>query len=285
VKSGPRFLVALTAAAALAGCSAIRIAYDNADHFLRWRLGSYLDLRGEEQRELYRSIDAFLVWHRAQALPRYAALSEEAARRLDDGLSREDLNWGYDALMAQARESLRAAATQIAPVLDRMSAEQVAYLEKRLAEDDRKFARELRGSEAERRKRRAKRMQEQLEEWVGGLTQAQVERVRLYAERAPLTDEFRGRDRKRMQAELLGMLRRHEAKKRLPEFAAHWQQGREPAHTALNEAWRREFDAMLLDLDRTLTPAQRSRAVATLRRYAQDFAVLASRADPKTRTQ
>jgi hypothetical protein len=88
-----------------------------------------------------------------------------------------------------------------------------------------------------------------------------------------------------MQAELLGMLRRHEAKKRLPEFAAHWQQGREPAHTALNEAWRREFDAMLLDLDRTLTPAQRSRAVATLRRYAQDFAVLASRADPKTRTQ
>jgi len=285
VKGGARFLAALAAAAALAGCSSVRIAYDNADHFLRWRAGGYLDLRGEEQRELYRSIDAFLAWHRAQALPRYAALSEEAARRLDDGLSREDLKWGYDALMAQARESLRAAATQIAPVLDRMSPEQVAYLEKRLADDDRKIARELRGSEAERRKRRARRMQEQLEEWVGGLTQAQVERVRLYAERAPLTDEFRGRDRKRMQAELLGMLRKHEARKRLPDFAAHWQQGRDPAHTALNDAWRREFDAMLLDLDRTLTPAQRARAVAAFRRYAQDFAFLAGRADPKTRAR
>jgi hypothetical protein len=285
VKRGRRLLAVLAATAALAGCSTVRVAYDNADYFLRWRLGGYLDLRGDEQRGLYRSIDAFLVWHRAQALPRYAALSEEAARRLDDGLSREDLNWGYDALMAQAREGLRAAATQIAPVLDRMSAEQVAYLEKRLAEDDRKLARELRGSEAERRKRRAKRMQEQLEEWVGGLTQGQVERVRLYAERAPLTDEFRSRDRKRLQAELVGMVRRHEAKKRLPEFAAHWQRGREPAHTALNEAWRREFYAMLLDLDRTLTPAQRSRAVANLRRYAQDFAFLASRADPQTRTR
>jgi hypothetical protein len=81
------------------------------------------------------------------------------------------------------------------------------------------------------------------------------------------------------------MVRRHEVKKRLPEFAAHWQRGREPAHTALNEAWRREFYAMLLDLDRTLTPAQRSRAVANLRRYAQDFAFLASRADPKIRKQ
>jgi hypothetical protein len=42
---------------------------------------------------------------------------------------------------------------------------------------------------------------------------------------------------------------------------------------------------MLLDLDRTLTPAQRSRAVANLRRYAQDFTFLASRADPKIRKQ
>jgi len=242
VKRGGRIFAALAAAAALAGCSSVRIAYDNADHFLRWRLGGYLDLRGDEQRGLYRSIDAFLVWHRAQALPRYAALSEEAARRLDDGLSREDLNWGYDALTAQARESLRAAATQIAPVLDRMNAEQVAYLEKRLADDDRKFAREhLRGSERERRER--------------------------------------------LQAELLGLLRRHEARKRLPELAANWQRGRESGYVALNEAWRREFYALLLDLDGTLTPAQRARAVATLRRYAQDFAFLASRADPKIRKQ
>jgi len=280
-----RLFAAALAAALLAGCSAIRVGYDNADHYLRWRLGGYLDLRGDEQRELYRGIDAFLGWHRAQALPRYAALSEEAARRLDDGLSREDLNWGYDSLMTQARESLRAAATQIAPVLDRMNAQQVAYLEKRLADDDRKIARELRGSEAERRKRRAKRMQQQLEEWVGGLTQAQVERVRLYAERAPLTDEFRARDRERLQAELLGVLRRHEARKRLPELAADWQRGREAGYVALNEAWRREFFSLLLDLDRTLTPAQRARAVATLRRYAQDFTVLAGRGGAKTSTQ
>jgi hypothetical protein len=272
-------LAALAAGAVLSGCSALRLAYDNADTYLRWRAGSYFDVQGAAADELDDRIDAFLDWHRARALPHYARLSEEAAMRLGDGLSREDLVWGYDALMTQARESLRNAATQIAPLLDRMDAGQIGHLERRLAEDNRKFAREnLRGSEAERRKRRAKRTQDRLEEWVGRLTQAQVERVRLYAERSPLTDEYRERDRKRLQAEVLGMVHKHEASKRLPDLAARWQQGRDPAFVALNEAWRQEFYALLLDFDRMMTPAQRAKAVANFRRYAEDFAILAGQA-------
>ena len=279
-------LAALAAGAILSGCSAVRLAYDNADTYLRWRAGGYLDVQGPAANELDERVDAFFDWHRANALPHYARLSEEAATRLSDGLSPDDLVWGYDALMTQARESLRAAATQIAPMLDRMNAEQIGHLEKRLAEDDRKFTREnLRGNEAERRARRAKRMQDRLEDWVGGLSHAQVERVRLYAERAPLTDEFRSRDRKRLQGEVLAMTRSQEARKRLPELAAHWQKGRDPAFVALNEAWRREFFALLLDLDRSLTPAQRARAVATFRRYAEDFAALSGRSGAEPRLQ
>ena len=56
------------------------------------------------------------------------------------------------------------------------------------------------------------------------------------------------------------------------------QEGRDPAFVALNEAWRKEFYALLLDVDRTLTPAQRTRAVAHFRRYAEDFAALSGRA-------
>jgi uncharacterized protein DUF6279 len=269
---------AVAAAVLLAGCSSVRLAYDHAQAFLRWRANAYLDLHGPEAKELDERIALFLDWHRAKALPRYARLSEEAAQRLGDGLSREDLNWGYDALMLHAREGLRAAATQIAPLLDQLDAGQIAYLERRLAEDNRKFAREnLQGSEADRRQLRARRMQDRLEEWVGKLTREQVERVKLYAERAPLTDAQRDRDRERLQKELVAMVRKHEARKRLPDLAAQWQQGRDPAYVAANEAWRQEFYALLLDIDRTLTSAQRERAMANFRRYAQDFTVLASR--------
>ena len=71
----------------------------------------------------------------------------------------------------------------------------------------------------------------------------------------------------------------------MPDLLARWQEGRDPAFVALNEAWRKEFNALLVDLDSSLTPAQRARAVAHFRRYAEDFAVLASRGGAESLAQ
>jgi uncharacterized protein DUF6279 len=279
VKTVLKVTLALGAAWILGGCTALRLAYDNADTYLLYRAKHYLDLDHKAADELDERIDEFFAWHRKNALPQYARISEEAAKRLADGLSREDLVWGYDALVANARQSLRVAAERIAPVLDRLTPEQTAYLEKRFADDNRKFAREyLRGSEGDRRKRRAKRLEERLEDWVGNLSQAQLEKVKQFSERTPLYDELREHDRKRLQAALLDMVRKHEAQKRLPDLAANWDRDRDPAHKAASEKFRQEYYALLLDLDKTITPEQRARAHANFRRYAEDFRVLARRA-------
>jgi hypothetical protein len=124
-------------------------------------------------------------------------------------------------------------------------------------------------------------VEERIEDWVGNLSQAQLERVRQFSERLPLSDELRDRDRKRMQAELLDMIRRREAEMRLPDWASNWERGRDPAHVAATERFRHEYAALLLELDRTLTPEQRGRAEASFRRYAEDFRVLARRAGPE----
>jgi hypothetical protein len=265
----------LLVAALLSGCSTVRLVYDNAETYLRWRAALYLDLDGAMADELDERIAAFMAWHRAQALPQYAQLADEATRRFERKLAPADLVWGYDAAMTQARESLRAAAMEGAPLLDRLSPRQIAHLEKRLGEDNRRFAREnLRGSERERRRRRTERNVERLEDWVGRLSQAQRDRVAQYSERAPLLDEFRDRDHKRVQAELLAVLRAKEAKNRLPELAANWDRGRDPAYVAALEASRKEYFAMALDLDRSLSGQQRARALHELRRYADDFRTL-----------
>ena len=279
MKTVLKVTLALGAAWTLAGCTAFRLAYDNADTYLLYRANSYLDLDHKASEELDDRIDEFFAWHRKNALPQYARISEEAAKRLADGLSREDLVWGYDSLVAHARQSLRVAAERIAPVLDRLTPQQVAHMEKRFAEDNRKFAREyLRGSEGDRRKRRAKRLEERLEDWVGNLSPVQLEKVKQFSERTPLYDELRERDRKRLQAELLDMVRKHEAQKRLPDWVSNWERGRDPAHLAASEKFRQEYFALLLDLDKTLTAEQRSRAQSNFRRYAEDFKVLARRA-------
>lgn len=259
----------------LTGCSTVRLVYDNADTYLRWRAATYLDLDGEMADELDERIAAFMAWHRAQALPKYAQLLDEASRRFEKHLTLADLDWGYDAVMTQARESLRMAAVQGAPLLDRLSPQQIANLERRFADDNRHFARDnLRGDERERRKRRTERNVERLEDWVGRLTKAQLDRVAQYSERAPLLDDLRDRDHKRIQADVLAMLRAHEARKRLPDLAVNWQRGREPAYVEAFEASRKEYFAMALDIDRSLTVQQRAKAMAELRRYADDFRTL-----------
>jgi Family of unknown function (DUF6279) len=279
VKSVLKVTLVFAAAWLLAGCTALRLAYDNADTYLLFRAKSYLDLDAKGSDELDERIDEFFAWHRKNALPQYARVSDEAAKRLAKGLSREDLVWGYDSLVAHARQSLRFAAERVAPLLDRLTPQQVAYMEKRFAEDNRKFAREyLRGSEAERRKRRARRLEERLEDWVGNLSSVQAQKVKQFSERTPLYDELHAKDRQRMQAEFVDMIRKREAQKRLPDWIANWERGRDPAHLAASERFRQEYLALLLELDKTLAPEQRNRAAATFRRYAEDFRVLARRA-------
>jgi hypothetical protein len=272
VKRAYAFLLVLL----LTGCSTVRLVYDNADTYLRWRAALYFDVEGDMADELDERIAAFMAWHRAQALPKYAQLLDDAARRLERRLTPGDLVWGYDSIMTQARESLRMAAVQGAPLLDELSAAQIANLERRLAEDNRRFAREnLRGGERERRKRRTERNVERLEDWVGRLTKAQLDRVAQYSERAPLLDDYRERDHQRLQGEFLAMLRAREAKLGLPDFAANWDRGRDPAYIAVLETSRKEYFAMALDIDRSLSAQQRARALGELRRYAEDFRTLA----------
>jgi hypothetical protein len=279
VRSVLKFTLAAALALLVSSCSTVRLAYESADSYLYYRAGTYLDLDGKASEELEERIDEFLAWHRKNALPQYARVADEAARRLHKGLSPEDVVWGYDSLVAHARQSLRVAAERIAPLLDRLTPQQMAHMQKRFAEDNRRFAREhLRGSEAERRKRRAKRLEDRLEHWVGDLSPLQREKLRSFSERMPLYDELRDRDRRRMQAELLEMIRTREAQARLADWVVNWERGRDPAHRAASERFRQEFGVLLVELDKTLSAAQRSRAEAQLRRYADDFRTLARRA-------
>jgi len=265
-------LAALATLVLLQGCSAIRIAYDNADTLIRWRANNYFDFEGGQVEELDRRVAAFLDWHRAAALPQYARIARDAAVRVERGLTLADVEWAYAALEAQAREALRAGARGAAPLLDGLQPEQIAHLERRLAEENRSFAREnLRGGPGERRERRLKRTIERLEDWMGELGAEQEALVRRYNETAPMFSELRDRDRKRRQAELVALLRAREARKRLADWAAGWDQNREPAYAAAFHEWRASYAGLLARLDRTLSPEQRRAAAERLRAFAADF--------------
>jgi hypothetical protein len=275
VSAGRLFAVCL--ALLLAGCSATEFAYNNADTYIRWQAGRYLDLENAQSEEFNARLGAFLVWHRAEALPEYARLAGEAGARLERGASLADMVWSYDAIRQQAREGLRRAGADLGDFLDRLGPAQIENLERRLAEDNAKFAREfVEGTPEELRARRLKRLTRTLEDWLGELTDAQRSRIRRFNEAAPLVGEMRDRERRRRQAELLAMLRARESARRLADWAAQWDRGRDPAFVRANREFTDGLLAMLAELERTLSTRQRAVAVARLREYARDFQLLAA---------
>ena len=252
------------------------MVYDNSATLLRWRATSYLDLHGPQAADLDRRIEKFLAWHRSSALPQYAVLAEACARRVERGLTRADLEWGYDAFRAQLEEGLRAAAREVAPMLDALTPEQITHLAQRIDEDNDKFVEEqLDGDEATRRKRRMEQNMTRLEEWFGALSATQRAAVQRYTEVAPLTGALRAQDRRRRQAELLRILRSRTAQRRLADWAAGWDQGRTPEYARASRAHREAYYDMLLAIDRRLSAEQRAATAARFRRFAQDFQQLA----------
>ncbi len=271
-----RALLLAGAALLVSGCSAVEFAYNNAPAWVSWKADQYLDLREDQRREFDGRVAEFFAWHRAHALPQYAALADEAAARLTRGASREDMVWGYDAIREQARESLGRAGASMGDFLDRLSPAQVAHFESALAEDNRRFARRhLAGTPAQRRHRRLERLLHTLEDWLGELSDAQRERVRRFNEGAPLNAALRDRERRRQQGEFVALLRARRSGGALADWAAHWDRGREPEFARANRAFAEGLFTMLADLERTLSARQRAHVVERMQEYARDFRTLA----------
>jgi len=248
----------------LSGCTAVQLGYNNADSLLHWRARQYFGFENGQKDEFERRVQ------------RYARYADDLADRLSRGVSQADLVWGYDAFQAFLRQSLQAGTGEIAALLDDLAPEQIERFQERLEKENREFAKEygLGETPEERREIRVKRNTKRMEEWFGPLSEPQVDRIALYSRRAPLDDALRLRDRKRLQAELVAMLKKKEARGRLVPWAVAWDQNREPAFETMRKENLQEFYAMLLDLDKTLSPEQRGRAARRLRGFAGDFTAL-----------
>jgi hypothetical protein len=260
----------------LASCSTVRLSYDHADWLLTRMAERYVDLK-PEQSQLFRArLTQFHAWHRGQELPLYAAVFEEAADRLAAGLSAKDVDWGIALVRARAQVLGEHAADKLAPAIATLSAAQVRDIEARFAQDNRKFAdAQLSGDAGRRIVRRGEWLCERFEDWFGELTPAQRTRIAGLAAASPEMPALRLEERKRRQAVFLDLLSQpasaEQLRPRLAAFLSRPDAGRSTRSRQAMHRWERQFVAVLLDVENTLSTAQRNRAVAKLRGYADEF--------------
>jgi hypothetical protein len=264
---------------ALAACgSATRFAYDNAEPVLLLDAERRLAFEGDQRKAARAALARFHAWHRRAELPRYAALFADAADRMRRGLTRADVDWGMQNVRARYATLIEAAVREAMPLVESLDAENVATLERRFAQDDRKRVQEeLAGEPAKRARKRVTAIVKRLEAWTGPLDEAQATLVQQFVDATADHAEAAHAMRLRRQRELVALLDRTVRADSAPPAAelralfVAWGLERTPPQRNREE----RFARLLLDLDRSLTTAQRARVVERLTAYAEDARVLA----------
>jgi hypothetical protein len=275
-----RFALLLLAAIGLAGCSGARLAYNNADTVVRWMADDYFALEGLQDEDFKARLARFHAWHRSEELPLYSALLTRSGDKIADGLSGEELLWAWDSVKARYRHMAAHAAPELAAVLSTLTPAQFERLDKKFADSDAEYAKKyLKGDEAEQRQRRNKRNLELMREWFGELSNEQEAQLKIWGDRMPLLYALRLQNRQRRQQEFVALLKQSrgpaELTPKLRHWLLDWDEGTSPEYRHLSNVHQEQYIEMLLELDRGLTPSQRSHAVTRMREYADIFSALA----------
>jgi hypothetical protein len=280
----PVLLLALAGAALVAGCSGLRLGYQQADVILEWRANTYFDLDRDQRRDFSARLDRLLAWHRYEQLPEYATFLTAAIDKAEHGLKTQDIAWFVDGFRARYKIIVNRGVADAAEVLSTLAPEQITALQKQFAKDNKKFAdeHELESGVEKRKRARLKKSINQIEDWAGRLTREQEHKVAALLEPIPLIEHLRHEDRVRRQREFVEFLKTRQAKAafaaRLQLWLLEWDRGRTPEYDQLSaEVYAKRLN-FYVAVDKLLTREQRTHALDRLQKFADDCRALSTRA-------
>jgi len=276
-----RYLALIAVFAGLTACGVAGLAYNNAPMLASYYADDWLDLTTEQRDWLKPRVATLLEWHRANELPVYRKLLAEASTTLDNSANPAP---EISRLYAESRQAFQRITIQALPdmvaLVQKVELQQISYLEKKFASDNRKLAREMGEPNEARLTKRVERNIGRFESWMGKLTPAQIDLIKQYAANVPDTESLRLEDRRRWQREFISFLKSKpteasaETELRLLLFAPNKRRG-----LAYSTAWQRQQDASLqLTADlfaiAITNPKQKQAIQKKLAGYASDVSSL-----------
>lgn len=253
--------------AVLAACSMANFAYDLAPRIAVRYVDDYLQLSNRQEAralELFRERHAL---HARDELPRYHAFLTETQRALQDGLTRTEVDTIFDGVRSLAELGIRRTLPAAAEILAGLDSAQLGALEDRLEDSAAEYREELDDDHAGRR---LGETLEDVEEWIGSISDAQREmltrELRAMQETSPMWLAWRIEQNSR----LIALLRDEPSQDAIEAFlAGYWlrQEGLPPELAAGRDANRVRYRNMIVALDASLSDEQRAHALEKLAEY------------------
>jgi hypothetical protein len=269
----------LLLALALAGCTALRLGYNNGPFLAWWWIDGYADFNREQSPHVRGAIDRWFEWHRATQLTEYLPLLVAWQQAAPQPLSAEQAcRWS-----AEMRNKLTPATDQAmllgVDVLPRMSAANFTAMERRYAKANDEMREEyLQSDRNERMEASVERAVKRMETLYGRLDEPQRKVIREQVLASPFDADGWLRERIRRQRDTLTTLKKLAAEPRaearlagLRALAMRNELAEDPAYRAYQvklEAYNCEFIARVHN---ATTARQRQKAREALKGWEEDL--------------
>lgn len=267
----------------LPGCSAIKLAYNNAPELSYWWLDSYLDFNEEQSRKLRAELASLQAWHRASELPAYLRSLEKLQRLAPAQVTPEQVCELRAELLTHVQTLIDQALPTAVALAPTLSDQQLDHLARQLDKRRQQWRDEwLEASPLQRQDRRVKQLAKRVDLFYGRLEEAQWTLLRASAADSVFDATLLGQESQRRHQDTLQTLRQIQRaawdgariQAALRALVARTLVSPDPVRRHYQDQLARETCRTLAALHNSSTPAQRQKLMDTLRDYENDARAL-----------
>lgn len=261
----------------LAACNSTRLAYNNLNWLIGWKVSDYIPLNSEQKTWLSEEVRAHQAWHCSTEIPRYRPMLANLQSTLEtDKLDAAQLMDQIPQLEPAVDRLLVEVAPTMAELFKQLDDAQLSALKANLAEQHEEMVEKFAGPDAATQaKERSERLEKRLNRWLGRLNEAQRARIESWS--AGLEDQNRIwlDNRQQWQQQLLTTLETQREAEDFNDQISQLLVERERYWTddfiQRSEINTRAGAQMLADVMNTATDTQRSRMAQQFTKLDRDL--------------
>ncbi len=272
------FIIFAIALLFCSGCSTVRLSYNHADWYLRYKINGYTSFNAQQREEIHSEVDIYMRWHRKNALPEYIAYLQDmyGVVQRNGQLKTEEvarLSGEYNKLY---KKTIAPTIRPAAHLLSALNNRQIEELGKTLTRKNQKQKDEtLYGSEQKNLVMRAERNIDFVEKLVGRLSGNQKEKIREISLRTPFVVKYYIEHREHNQAGLIALLNNKASEDKIAEFLWAWvntpEATRTPQQQQAIQSYENAMDEMTARIYELLTDRQKTHLSKEILTYIEDF--------------
>lgn len=267
----------------LGGCSAVRLAYNNAPMLSYYWLDSYFDFDGPQSLRIKADLQTVQDWHRKEELPLLIQTLKDLQAMAPKPVTSAQVCQMVAGLQVRIQTPLERVAPAIAAIAPTLQTAQINQITREFDKRDKKWREEwLDGTPGERTERRVKQIVERAESFYGTLEPAQIGIVKAHIETSTFDGPRQYKEMLRRQQDAIQVLNNLRTIRVPPAQATADIRGLldrtlkapDPAFRQYIDQITNESCSAMADLHNSSTSAQRVRLLKTLRDYEGDAVAL-----------